>query len=589
MDLTMIIGIVAVILVLIFLFFKLKSQDERKIRRLQSEINLLKNADEYMDEAEVIFSDDYHVLFANKAARKLLQLEVDYKYKPLKEEVILQVGNSDPQTIVDVIDKQSKIVAGTIHLDKVTLRVGNVKRVVNLYIDRSPSDQKQIICVIKDVDAYYHEEENDKKAGEIDIMTGLHGQFQAISDINHLAIESQKKMEKFALLLFGINGFDALRALFGHKYANDLLKKTARFLTGYEHSKMSAYRLDCDIFLLVVNNVKSGEEVLKTAKEINQEAISFFKDENHDSSILVSSGVVIFPEHGKNSSQLIDHAYMALEEAKKKGEGIAELFRKEQGSILKEEIIMNEEIKFGLSNKEFIIYYQPIIDFHTDEVIAAEALIRWKHPKHGLIGPGKFIDLAEKTGVILDIGEYVLTEVIRQRKVWNEFGFKDIEISINLSARELHIPQMAIKLEELFIEHQVDPRYFNFDIPEADIMKNIAKTDIEFDIMKKIGVRLSLDHFGVGGSTIQRLQKLQIHTLKIDHSLLKNIDTDNDKQETVKVIVTLAHSFNMKVVAGGIETKDQYNILKKLDCDRAQGYLFAKPSPAFEFQKMLRK
>jgi predicted signal transduction protein with EAL and GGDEF domain len=349
------------------------------------------------------------------------------------------------------------------------------------------------------------------------------------------------------------------------------------------------YRLDCDNFLLAVKNVKSEEEVLKRGKEINQEVVGLFKEGDNKSTILISSGIVIFPEHGKNSNQLIDHAFMALEKAKEKGEGITEIFRNTQSKVLEKEIVLSEEIKSGLKKKEFLVYYQPIIDLHTDDVIAAEALVRWKHPEHGLIRPGTFIDLAEKTGLILDIGEYVLTEVIHQRKTWSEFGFKNIEISVNLSPRELHIPQLAIKLEELFIECQVDPRYFNFDISEASVMENIDKTDMEFDIMKKIGVFLSLDHFGVGGSSIERLQKLPIHTLKVDRSLLKDIDSNKDHQEIVKAIVVLAHSLNIEVVAEGIETRDQYNMLQKLDCDQAQGYLFAKPAPAFEFQKMLRK
>ncbi|MEA3419576.1 MAG: bifunctional diguanylate cyclase/phosphodiesterase [Campylobacterota bacterium] len=589
MDLMMIVGIIAVVAVLIFLFFRLKSQDTREIKSLQSEISLLKNANEYKDEAEVIFSDDYHVLFANKAARKLLQLEANYKHMPLKEEVILQAGNSDPQTIIEVIEKQSKMLGGTIHLEKVTLQIGNIKRVVNLYIDRSLDKKKQTICVIKDIDAYYHEEEDSKRAGEIDMMTGLPGQFQAISEINQLAIEAQKKTQKFALLLLSINDFDALRTLFGYEYANDLLKKAAQFLSGYKHNNTLIYRLDCDNFLLVVKNVKSEKEILRIGKEINQEVTNLFKEEDNHSNILISSGIVIFPEHGRNSNQLIDHAFVALEKTKEKGEGIIGLFREEQSSILKKEILMNEEIESGLKKKEFIIYYQPIIDLHTDDVIAAEALIRWKHPKHGLIGPEAFIDIAQKTGLILDIGEYVLTEVIHQRKTWSEFGFKNIEISVNLSSRELHIPQMAVKLEELFIEHEVDPRYFNFDITETCATENIDKIDMEFGIMKKVGVYLSLDHFGVGGSSIERLQKLPIHALKVDRSLLKDIDTNEDQQKTVKAIVALAHSLQIKVVAEGIETRDQYNILQQLGCDWAQGYLFAKPAPAFEFQELLRK
>lgn len=190
--------------------------------------------------------------------------------------------------------------------------------------------------------------------------------------------------------------------------------------------------------------------------------------------------------------------------------------------------------------------------------------------------------------MIIDIGEYVLEEVIRQHRHWSEFGFKDIEITINLSARELLTYQLGEKLEQLFIDQKVDPHYFNLDMSESDAMEDTIKTDLEFSILKKIGVNLSIDHFGVSGSSIEQLQKLPIHALKIDRSLLKDVDTDKHHQETVKAIVVLAHALNMEVVAGGIETKGQYAMLQKLGCDRAQGYIFSRPAPAFEFQKLIR-
>ena len=304
---------------------------------------------------------------------------------------------------------------------------------------------------------------------------------------------------------------------------------------------------------------------------------------------MFSTGVVLFPDHGKNASKLIDHAYGALEASKKREDGMVEIFKKEMYNVQADEMLLTEEMKVGLEKREFEVYYQPIIDLKTMDVGGAEALIRWNHPRLGLITPDKFIYLAEISGLIMDIGEYVLEEVIRQHRHWNEFGFKDIEISINLSARELLTYQLGEKLEQLFIDQKVDPSYFNLDMSECDAVEDTIKTDLEFSILKKIGVNLSIDHFGVGGSSIEQLQKLPIHTLKIDRSLLKDVDTDRYHQETVKAIVVLAHALNLEVVAEGIETKEQYSMLQKLGCDRAQGYIFSKPAPAFEFQELIRQ
>ncbi len=215
--------------------------------------------------------------------------------------------------------------------------------------------------------------------------------------------------------------------------------------------------------------------------------------------------------------------------------------------------------------------------------------MRWNHPRFGMITPEKFIHIAETSGLVVNIGTFVLEEVIFQQKRWSELGFKSIEISINISARELIYYQLGEKLEQLFIDHKVDPHYFNLDMSESDAVEDPLKTEHEFTLLKKIGVNLSLDHFGVGGSSIEQLQKLPIHVFKIDRSLLNKIDEDKNHQETVRAIVVLAHALGIEVVAEGIEAKEQYTMLQKLGCDYAQGYIFSKPAPAFEFQALLRK
>jgi polar amino acid transport system substrate-binding protein len=588
MDLLTMIGIAAVVASILLLLW-MKYHYSKEIGRLNGEIKLFKNANEYQDEAVVVFSSDYEVLSANRAARKLLQLEPFHQNMVPEKDIFLQVGHSDPQSLFEVIEKQGKITKGTVHLEKVMMTVDGTKRPVNIYIDHSKWNLKNsIICVFHDASCEHAREENLKRMGEVDFLTNLSSQFKANSDINNMVIAAQRESKQLAFYIFGINHFDKMKVTYGLAYTNNLLKKLAEFLRGMEREDAFSYRLDCDNFLYIVKNIESEEAALEKGKKISKMIARFFKQSSRDTNPAFSIGIVMYPDHGRNAAKLIDHAYIALAEARERSDGSIEIFKKKQSHIQSDQKIMTEEIKKGLKNREFEIYYQPIISLKTLQVEAAEALIRWNHPRLGLIGPDKFIHLAEVSGLIMDIGEYVLEEVIRQHKHWIEFNFKSIEITINISARELLTYQLGERLEQLFIDEKVDPHYFNLDISESDAMEDTIKTDLEFSILKKIGVNLSIDHFGVSGSPIEQLQKLPIHTLKIDRSLLKNVDADKNNQEAVKAIVVLAHALNLKTVAEGIETKEQYAMLQKLGCDQAQGYIFSKPAPAFEFQELIR-
>ncbi|MEA3454904.1 MAG: GGDEF domain-containing phosphodiesterase [Campylobacterota bacterium] len=581
-------GIVAV-LAAIVLFAWMKWYYAKEIGRLKGEVKLFKNANECQDEAVVVFSGDYEVLSANRAARKLLHFQPFHPNMIPEKEILIQVGHSDPQALFEVIKKQGNITKGTIHLEKVVMTIEGSVHHVNLYIDHAEWNFKNsVICVFQDAGSEFKEDENLKILGEIDFLTDLPSQFKANSDINKLVIAAQRESEKLAFYIFGINNFEKIKTTFGLSYTNNLLKKFAEFLTGLESENASSYRLDCDNFLYIVKDIGDDQAALEKGKDISKKISRFFKLNSKNAHLIFSTGIVLFPDHGKNASKLIDHAYGALEKSKKKEDGSVEIFQKEMHEVHDNEKLIAEEIKQGLEKREFEVYYQPIIDLKTMDVGGAEALIRWNHPRLGLITPDKFIHMAETSGLIIDIGEYVLEEVIRQHRHWSEFGFKDIEISINLSVRELLTYQLGERLEQLFIDEKVNPRYFNLDMSEGDAMEDAIKADLEFSILKKIGVNLSIDHFGVGGSSIEQLQKLPIHTLKIDRSLLNNVDTDKNHQETVKAIVVLAHALNLEVVAGGIETKEQYSMLKKLGCDHAQGYIFSKPAPAFEFQELIR-
>ncbi len=586
----MLIGIVIVAtLLMVVILVMMRKHYLKKITHLREEIKVFKNSNEYQEEAVVIFSENFEVLSANRSAKKLLQLEPYRQGEVADKAIKFQEGKSEIFTLSEIIDKYTQITKGTIRLDNISMLIEDHKKSVNVYIDHSKwNSQDSYICVFQDISSELLESELKKQFGEVDFLTNLPSQFQASRDINQLVITAQRENKKISFFLFGIDNFENMKSSFGFGYTNSLLKNFAEFLKNLDNDKRSSYRLESDNFLYIVEDIISEDEVIEIGYELNKNLVSFFSSRSKDRELSFSIGSVIFPDHGRNSSKLIDHAYIALMESKKDPKSSIALFKKEQFGVRDNEKKLVEEIKSGLKNREFEVYYQPIIDLRSTSIVGAEALVRWNHPELGLLMPNRFIRLAEESGLIVGIGEFVIEEVISQHKKWLEEGLESVEISVNLSARELLEYQLAEKLEQLFKESSVNPSFFNLDMSEEDAMKDMVKTDYEFSILQDIGVNLSLDHFGTSGSSIDQLQKLPIHTLKVDRSILKNIDRNYYHQETFKAIVVLAHALSMKVVAEGIETKEQYEVLQNLGCDRAQGHIFSKPAPALEFQALLK-
>jgi EAL domain-containing protein (putative c-di-GMP-specific phosphodiesterase class I) len=224
----------------------------------------------------------------------------------------------------------------------------------------------------------------------------------------------------------------------------------------------------------------------------------------------------------------------------------------------------------------------------NEEMVGAEALIRWNHPEHGLITADKFLDVAERTGLIVDIGEYVFREVIKQRKEWDELGLQKFKITVNLSLKEMQVQTLIDKLKNLFNHYAVDPTEFNLDISESAAMANIKQTMIDFKLFKELGLSLSLDQFGAGYSSLKYLQALPLSMVKIDRSMIFELYYNLDHQTAVKSMIALLHGLGYEVVAEGVETSKESSLLYNLGCNYAQGYLFSRPLPASEFQELLK-
>ncbi|MCW8821581.1 MAG: bifunctional diguanylate cyclase/phosphodiesterase [Sulfurovum sp.] len=586
-----IVTILSVTLVILSIgFLWIYKSSKKKLVTRCDELKFFKQEKEYYDEALLVLSEDYDIVFANQAAKMLFSLDKNYIRLNTGKTIELKVDTSYPDEFFKVLKEKSQVESDSFHLENVLLVISGKMKQVNIYVDKSAWNlNKTITCIIdmRMITPIKAKNVTSANDGGIDFFTGLPSQFSALTDINSLVIESKKKSESFALFLLGIDHFTELQTTLGLGYSNQIIKRLADYFKKYKEENIRVFRMDCDKFLLIVEKLEGEEDIRKIARKILTEIGNFYKE---DSAVRLtaSMGIAMYPTLGENATKLINHVYIALDQAQKESESNIVFFTTEYQSIHKDEVKMNEEIRKGLNNNEFFLYYQPMFSLEHEEMVGAEALIRWNHPEHGLITADKFLDVAKRTGLIVDIGEYVFREAIKQRREWDTKGLKKFKITVNLSLKEMKVNAFIKKLASLFEQYSVDPKDFNLDITEAAAMSNIEQSLMDFKLFKELGLSLSLDQFGASYSSLKYLQALPLSMIKIDRSLIFDLYFNLDHQIAVKSMIALIHGLGFEVAAEGVETSKESKLLYDLGCNYAQGYLFSRPLPALEFQELLK-
>jgi len=575
---------------LIYIFF-LKKEKKKFQKLVESKVEIFKKTLDISDDAILILSDKNKVLYANKAMIELLGLEEEFIFKPLEPMPKVKVSKEWLELDVFIANMPKT------HEDKMqsffhsNLLVSGWKSKnipINLYIDStSIVDKNESWCHIISVHNMSKEKENASAAYRHK-LTNLPNQSQALVDLNALYAKIHLDDKKFALVLMDIDNFSQLRAIIGYEQANVILIKFAEYLKQLaKESSFSVYHTFHNNFLLSIPSVESTDEIIMLSKHIQKQLVSFYKMEDVRLHLTASVGISIYPQSG-STLNLLDNAYRALAKAQKNGFGHISIYKADISKHEYDEVTLYNGIHEAIKRNEFEVYYQPIVGVRDQAIVAAEALIRWKHPKYGYISPEVFIPIMEKTGFIVELGRYVLDEVLKQQKRWELFKFKRIEISINMSLLEIETVGFVENVERQLAHHQVDPELIKFEITEGSAMTNEELADTQFLALKKLGISLSLDDFGTGYTSFSYLKKFPASILKIDKTLVDNILSNQEDQRIIKAIIELGHTLGMKIVAEGIEDALMFQMIASYGCDYMQGYYFSKPLPVFEFQELLR-
>lgn len=397
-------------------------------------------------------------------------------------------------------------------------------------------------------------------------------------------IINNKKHEKLAFIYLDIDNFKHINDTMGHAIGDKLLKHIANILISKVHDSDFVARLSGDEFAIILLDVHSNEEIKATINNILEELRNTWIVENQVFYVAVSMGIALYPEHGSNLSALMQNADTAMFNAKDKGRDGFAFFTSDMREKAWNYVQLSNKLRRALVNNEFLLYYQPQIDLAENKITGVEALIRWKIPDNGIVNPQDFIPFAEQTGQIFYIDDWVFKQACLQKKKWFEKGKKDIKMFINLSSKRLNQQNLIENIKDVIRECGLNCSGVTIEITETAAMTDLDRAIYVLNELKKLGISIALDDFGTGYSSLTYLKELPIDILKIDKGFIKNIVNSKNDGYIFKSLVYLAHHMGLKVVAEGVETKEQLSFIKSCGCDFAQGFYFSKPLPQDEVE-----
>ncbi|MDP2154988.1 MAG: EAL domain-containing protein, partial [Sulfuricella sp.] len=420
-----------------------------------------------------------------------------------------------------------------------------------------------------------------------DTLTGLANRTILNDRIGLLIERAAREKSVVALLLLDLDRFKEINDSLGHGAGDELLRGVAARLTDLVRDSDTVARLGGDeFFILVEMDVADG--VISVAQKILDALTSPFSISDREVFIGASIGISLYPKDGDSSEELLKNADVAMYRAKKRGRNTFRFYNEGMNTSSAERLSLETRLRHAVDNGELLLYYQPQVNLHSGEIIGAEALIRWQHPEMGLVSPAKFIPLAEESGLIFPIGEWVMRTACAQVKAWQDAGVMTPTVAVNLSAHQFRQHNLVKMTTGVLLDTGLDGRYLELEMTESAVMEDAGRVIKVLRELKEAGTMISIDDFGTGYSSLSYLKQFAIDKLKVDQSFVQDITRDPNDAAIVVAIVTMAHSLGLNVIAEGVETEGQLEYLRSHGCDEMQGYFFSRPVPVGDFEQMLR-
>lgn len=417
-----------------------------------------------------------------------------------------------------------------------------------------------------------------------DALTDLPNRILFRDRANQAIVQAHRNQTHAALLFLDLDRFKLINDTLGHTVGDQLLRLTAERLSSCLREGDTVSRQGGDEFLILLPEIRSEEQVAQVAQKIMNVFATPFHLLEQEVYITASLGIVLFPSDGEDIETLIKHADTAMYHAKEEGRNRYQFYSLAFNQALSQRMSLQNDMRRALACEEFILYYQPQYRISDGQMCGMEALVRWQHPERGFLLPGEFISIAEESGLILSLGEWVLRSACLQNKRWQEMGYPAVRVAVNLSARQFRQANLVSQIAQILTETGLDPQWLELEITESISMENSSFSLSILQDLKEMGIHLSMDDFGTGFSSLSYLSRFSIDTLKIDRSFVRALTNRTDDRgsgnEIVTTIIQLAQNLGLRVIAEGVETEAQLDFLRAQGCAEAQGYLFARPVSA---------
>jgi diguanylate cyclase (GGDEF)-like protein/PAS domain S-box-containing protein len=430
-------------------------------------------------------------------------------------------------------------------------------------------------------------EEQIKNLAYHDALTGLPNRLLFNDRLSVAVAQAHRQGYRLAIFFLDVDRFKVINDSLGHSLGDRLLQGVARRLQASVREGDTVARLGGDEFILLLPALNRAEDVAKVAEKILDSLKLPFRLEGRELYVTASMGISLYPDDGADAEALIKNADTAMYRAKEQGRDNYQMYTPAMNASAVERLGLENSLRKALARDELELFYQPLLDLGTGRVHGVEALLRWRHPERGLLSPAEFMPLAEVTGLILPIGPWVLRTACARARAWQDLGHPHLSMAVNLSARQFQQPDLVAQVKRALEETGLPPRCLDLEITETNAMQNAEGTIHTLRELKALGVRISIDDFGIGYSSLNYLKRLPIDTLKIDQSFVRDITTDPDDAAIATAVIALAHTLKLRVVAEGVETQEQLAFLAARHCDRMQGYLFSRPLQSQECGEFL--
>jgi diguanylate cyclase (GGDEF)-like protein len=421
-----------------------------------------------------------------------------------------------------------------------------------------------------------------------DALTALPNGMLLDDRVNQAIVHAGSVGERFAVAVLDLDRFKLINDSFGHRAGDELLREIARRLTGAVRNVDTVARVGGDEFVLIIREIGAPEEAKRVSKKILdvlQLPVRVGEIDVHPSA---SIGIAFFPWHGATAQTLFARAHAAMYVAKQRGRKTVQCFAPDMDTLTQERVRLESDLYEALKDRQFELYYQPKFDTASGNFRGAEALLRWRHPRRGLVGPDSFIPLAEESGLIVPIGEWVIREACRQIRTWEDAGLPATRIAVNVSATQFQQRELVDTVRRALDDAGIAPSQLEIELTESAVMSNAEESTAILQQLSRMGIIVSVDDFGTGYSSMSCLHRFPLDKLKIDRSFIHALTTSTEAAAVVQGIILLAHSLRLKVIAEGVETAEQMHFLRSYGCDQLQGFYLSPPLPAAAYEELIR-